>query len=78
MSDWEPIDDAPRDGKTYVRLGRLINGRPVKGYPTCSFTWSKEWGCWVAFNRTWHDGLKGPTHFMISPLNEMLEKERSQ
>jgi hypothetical protein len=59
MSEWQPIETAPRDGTIFLAFGRLVGIRMV--------TWRNHWNQWQVVPG--YHQAKWPTHWM--PLPEM-------
>lgn len=76
MSEWKPIETAPRDGTVVQITAFESNGEP---YEIHTMQWGhiqKNWlfapgqvGMWVSppGDYTWREGDGGPTHWRPSP-----------
>lgn len=71
MSDWQPIETAPKDGWILARGGTIENafweGEPFP--PAVAVRWLPEADCWLL---SWCDGgsllyYEGPTEWMPIP-----------
>ncbi len=79
MTDWQPIETAPKDGKHFLGTKNLGVGYGWRRYICCWYDFKKSFGAQfgIAEGGIWHplDGKNTPTHWMPLPEPPVLKED---
>lgn len=82
MSEWQPIETAPKD-KTLLLYGRQVGGSKDDlagwdGNIVASGYWDGIDGSWCVTGSTWRGPFIGPTHWMPLPEPPPAPSQRTE
>ena len=73
MTDWQPIETAPKDGKHFLGAKNLGDGCGWLQYICCYYDFKKSFGAFFGFGDggVWYplDEKKMPSHWMPLPAS---------